>query len=596
MGEITREQCPDCVAIKGSTSRNNLTVYDNGWANCMACGYKRPPRDNKSSNKEGVKMGMPLIAGYHTELKERGITLSTCQKYNVKTVMYTGYLSKDVKCEEELVKIFAIYQDGRVVKQKIKAVEEKHKQGITGDSKNLSLFGMNAFTPTKHMSVIVTEGEEDALAAFQMTGWPAVSVTRGADGAYKELVANLEWLAGFKDVKLCFDNDKPGREATSDCISIFEPGTVRNVTLPLKDANEMLLAGREEEFKKCVWNAEIIRPSTLVFAKDIRGKILTQPKFGTPFPWHSMTKATYGLRLGEIYLLAGPTSCGKTEFLRAIISQMISNECKVGVFSFEQQPEQTIQRFIGANLNRRLHIPGEEWNEEDINRELDKIEEMLALYNTGSAAVNIESVLINIRFLYRCYGIKFFVVDNLKSLAKNPQIEGKRVPVHEYASHCVSELGALCKELNINIMVVNHLSEDKISLQAYVSSSPKNPEEYLGRTAEGMQGYINRPGMTWETGRVASIQNIFGGGAIKDLTDYILVIARNRMSEDPDEHRTMRVKFLKTRLDSNFEGYEFRLQYDYKTGQLNEIFDQEVSNRDLDRDNIDKNKDTTALE
>lgn len=575
--EIDRIKCPQCVALKGDTSRDNLIIYDNGEQYCMACGYLN--KDNKDTKKKKEQHMRPLIAGAIEQLPERGLTLETCQKYNVRCVLFAGHISKDVEINNEVVKIFPIYEDGKVCKQKVKCKADKKKMGQFGKTESLKLFGMNTVIPTKNFKVIVTEGEEDAMSGYQMTGWPHVSVTRGASGAYKELAANLEWLSGFQEVILCFDSDEEGRNAAADCINLFEPGTVRNCRLPLKDANEMLKENRIEEYKKCIWNAELIRPATVVFLKDIMDKVLTPPRFGENFPWPSMTKATYGRRLGESYLIAAATSVGKTEFIREIITQMLLMERMVGYFQFEQQPEQTGQRFLGAALNKRLHIPGVDWNEDEIRKEAEKIENLLALYNMSSNSVNIESVLMTIRYLNKCYGIDFFVVDNLKALSKNPVIDKKRVAMHEYASHCMILITSLCKELNINIFVVNHLSEDKISLQAYVSTSPKNPDEYLGRTAEGMQSYINKPGLTWETGRMPSIQNIFGGGAIKDLVDYIIVLARNRMSEDEKEHRTIRCKFLKTRLDSNFEGFEFRIVYDYVSGRLIEVFDQPIENR-----------------
>jgi twinkle protein len=589
--EIDRIKCPECVALKGDTSRNNLIVYDNGERYCMACGFL--DKSNQSKNTKKDTNMRPLIAGAVEGLPERSLTIETCQKYNVRTVLFSGILSGDKAIENEIVKIFPVYDDGKVCKQKVKCKSDKKKQGQFGKTDSLKLFGMNTVIPTKNFKVIVTEGEEDAMSGYQMTGWPHVSVTRGASGAYKELAANLEWLSGFQEVVICFDNDEEGRNASSDCINLFEPGTVRNCRLPIKDANEMLKEGRSEEYKKCIWNAESIRPATVVFAKDIRDKVLTQPIFGENFPWSSMTKATYGRRLGESYLIAASTSVGKTEVMRALISQHIGMDRPVGYFQFEQQPEQTVQRFVGAAIGKRLHIPGVEWDAEKINVELDKIENLLALYNMHSNALSVESVLITIRYLYKCHGIDYFVVDNLKALSKNPIIDKKRVAMHEYASHCMILITSLCKELNINIFVVNHLSEDKISQQAYVTTSPKNKEEYLGRSAEEMQNFINRPGMTWETGRMPQIQNIFGGGGIKDLTDYIMVLARNRMSDDDVEHRTIRCKFLKTRLDSNFEGYEFRLVYNYQTGALEEVFDQEVDNRTQNYDGVKPTTDLT---
>ena len=67
-----------------------------------------------------------------------------------------------------------------------------------------------------------------------------------------------------------------------------------------------------------------------------------------------------------------------------------------------------------------------------------------------------------------------------------------------------------------------------------------------------------------------TLENCYGASKITDLVDYIIVLARNRVADDELERRTTRVKFLKTRLDSAYEGKEFSLKYDYDTGRLTE--------------------------
>ena len=560
--------------MKGDVSRPNLAIHEDGKF-CHACGYTET--NNYQKKKEPIVSD--LIAGHITALEERGLNEDTCKKYNVRTASFTGNVGT-IRCTDEPIKLFPLYEGGRVVRQKVKSRNDKHTQSQRGNTKSTAMFGQHLFNPSERIPVIVTEGEEDAMAMWQMTNLPAVSVVQGAQSAHKDVAANLEWLNGFREVLLCFDNDEPGRKAFDACVSMFEPGKAKRVNLPLKDANDMLLADRGEEVKRCLWNAEIVRPATIVFPKDLREKVLTKPQYGRNYPWASMTKATYGMRLGEVTLIAGGTSMGKTEIIREIISQLLADEIKVGYFQFEQQPEQTVQRFISAALNKRIFLPGSvDWDDDKINAELDKIENSIALYQPESGQVSIESILINIRWLAKAHKMPFFVIDNLKALSTNPVIDGKRVAVHDYASHATSKLVMLAKELNIHIFIVNHLANDKISLQAYVSTSPKNKKAYESMTAEDTGDLVNKPGLTWQTGRMPDIDNIFGGGAIKDLVDFIIVIARNRTSKDETEHKTIRVKFLKTRMDSSYEGYEFKLVYNYDTGHLEEDFTQETNNR-----------------
>lgn len=556
-----REQCPDCASRGLDTEKDNLAIYADGKF-CQSCGYL-----DKEVSKEVFTQ---LIAGNIQEARDRGLTLKTCEKYNIRTTVYTGRLN-GIDVVKEPIRIFPYYQNGKVVKQKIKAILDKKKQTQKGNTKIKALFGQNLFIPYEKIPIVVTEGEEDASAVWQMTGLPAVSIPDGAGNASKAVLENLEWLSQFKEVLFAYDNDEPGIKAVNECVLLLEPGKAKKVTFPLKDASDMLKEGRGEEVERCLWNAEIIKPSTIVFPKDVAFKVLQKPSYGLPYPWPSMTKATYGMRKGEVILLAGPTSAGKTEFVMGIIMWLIDNGCKIGNFSFEQRPEQSLQRYIGAQLNERLHIPGcDGWNDKKIQEQLDKINDSVALYQPESGLISIESVLINIRYLYKAFGMTFFVIDNLKAMATHPYIDKKRVAAHDYASHCMAQLVMIAKQLNVTILVVNHLAADKISKQAYVSTSPKHSDSYLSRTSEEMQEYINRPGMDWETGRIASIDNIFGGGAIKDLTDYIIVLARNRMSKDEEEHRTLIVKFLKTRLDSAYEGFSFKLKYNFQTGRLEE--------------------------
>ena len=43
------------------------------------------------------------------------------------------------------------------------------------------------------------------------------------------------------------DNDEHGQAAAVECAQILSPGKAKIATLPLKDASDMLQAGREEE-------------------------------------------------------------------------------------------------------------------------------------------------------------------------------------------------------------------------------------------------------------------------------------------------------------------------------------------------------------
>lgn len=529
-----REPCPICQKVKGHVTRNNLAIYSDGKY-CMACGYR-----------EG-KYVKPLIAGVFKGLDYRSIPLSICEKYNVRTTEITG----------ELFNIFPVYKEGKVVKQKVKSIDNKKNQFITGATKDHNLFGMNLYSPTKKLPVLITEGEEDCLALAHMIGnLPVVSITSGASAAHTQLVNNLEWLSGWKEVILCFDNDTPGQDAVKDCVPIFEPGTVRSAVFPLKDANEMLTTGRIEEAKKAIVTAQTIKPATIVFAEELADQVAQKPLYGANWPFKFMDKVTFGCRLGEVYMLAADSSIGKTELMYTIVTYWLNNLCKVGLIDLERQNHQTIQRIIGGLINKRIYLPNcPDFDEEEIRKELAKLEGRLALYRPESGKLSLESICINIRYLNKGYGINYFVLDNLTALSSNEP----GVKDYDFASYATGQLVQLSKELNVLIFIINHLVKDTVQLRAEVT-------EYDGSG-------VNSEGLSWETGRMPTVSNFYGGGKVTKLPDFVIALSRNRLSKDESIRRTLIVKFLKTRFDSTYEGHEFKLIYDPITGKLKEPFD-----------------------
>ena len=114
--------------------------------------------------------------------------------------------------------------------------------------------------------VIITEGEIDCMTISQLQDnkWPVVSIKSGANAAVNDIKAALEWLETFQEVVFCFDMDEPGRKAAQGCAALLTPGKAKVAHLPLKDANECLLAGKVKDLTSALWNAKPYRPDGIV--------------------------------------------------------------------------------------------------------------------------------------------------------------------------------------------------------------------------------------------------------------------------------------------------------------------------------------------
>lgn len=94
--------------------------------------------------------------------------------------------------------------DSTIVKYKVKGLppNAKHFRFHPLASKS-GFFGLN--TVTNHDKVIViTEGELNAMAVNQQTGYPAIALPQGASSLNDQC---LPFLSQFEKVVLWFDND-----------------------------------------------------------------------------------------------------------------------------------------------------------------------------------------------------------------------------------------------------------------------------------------------------------------------------------------------------------------------------------------------------
>ena len=232
----SKQPCPDCG------SKDNLTIYDNG-THCFGCkvdhfndssestvfSAAKIPKDNSYMLKE--VQGFPCAA-----LDSRKINQEVAEKYGVKTEydQSTGLP----------IKYYFPYRKGNeIVGYKVRSVKEKDFYAV-GSTSNTELFGQHLVGEGGKL-LIITEGEMDALAASQMLkdcgkNYKVVSIPNGASSASAAIKHNIEFLEEFETIMINFDADKAGQAATQEVVDIFSPGKVKIMTLPDKDANDMI--------------------------------------------------------------------------------------------------------------------------------------------------------------------------------------------------------------------------------------------------------------------------------------------------------------------------------------------------------------------
>jgi twinkle protein len=465
----------------------------------------------------------PFISGDYKALTKRGITEETCRKFGYQVGRWHG----------KTVQITPFYNaDGELVAQQLRTPDKEFP--IIGSLDDALLDGQHLWEKGGR-KIVITEGGIDKMTVSQLQNnkWPVVSIPNGTKGAKKFISKQLEWLCSFEEVVLMFDMDEPGRLATAECAPMFPPGKCKVATLSMKDPNELLMAEKGDEVISAIWQAKTYRPDGIVTLKDIRSKMLEPKTYGLSWFLPKLTEMTYGRHWCHIYALGAGTGVGKTDFLtqQMMHDMTVLNE-KIGVFSLEQPPEETGIRIAGKFAKRCFHIPDDGWTQDELIETVDKLEAsgQLFLYDSFGAT-DWEIIKGHIRYLNHSEGVRVFYLDHLTALAAAEDDERKAL------ERILSEMSALCKELNIIIHLVSHLS---------------TPE---GKPHE-------------EGGRVM-IKHFKGSRAIGFWCHCMYALERNQQPEGDDERRTT-FRILKDRFAGRATGKTIMLDYNAQTSELYE--------------------------
>lgn len=517
---IAREQCPSCK----DRGKDNLIVYDNDSKHCHACGYHVFADDD--DNREGIIVNKELLHGHYTDLGSRGITKSTCEHF--------GYMVGKNK-KDEPVHIANYYDNnGQLVSQKIRGKGKKFT--CLGDTNNSLLFGQQLYEPKENVFITVVEGEIDALSVAEAQGkqFPVVSIPSGAGGAKRELSKQLEYLSKFKHVVLLFDQDEAGQKATAECIELFEPGRVKIAKIPLKDANDMVKAGRGAELRSALFNAKEVRPTGLLSVREVLEDGLEPPSMGIPWGFSKLDEITYGMQKGALYTICAGSGSGKTIFLRDVVASLVLNKVKCVMMSFEQTSKDILLRMAGYKMNTILHRPNTEFNIDEVETALAAFEGSLFIHNNEDLPTA-DNLYTKLRYYVKFTGAEVITIDNITALAA--QMKDERQGIDKL----MAELGRIAVELNVTIIVVSHLAK---------------PE-----------------GKSFEEGKVITASSLRGSQSIMFWSSMILGLERNKLAEEENERNTLTIRILKDRMTGEGDGKTVQLRYDTETGRLTEWLD-----------------------
>lgn len=506
--------CDEC----GSSDAN--AHYSDSHTHCFSCGHTGQGDGTTTRGRNKVSDDLSFYSNAEVSgLSARGIYEDTCRFFGVRVG----------KLGDKMVHMYPYMSDNHVVACKVRDSSKDFK--FLGNAKHPPMFGQHLWNGGKKL--VVTEGEIDCLTVSQLQSnkWPVVSVPNGAQAAKKDMARQMDFFDQFDEVILMFDNDEPGIKAARECAEMFNPGRCKIATLPLKDANDCLKAGKGQDVIQAIWNAKAYRPDGIVGIADLYDEIDREVVQGLPWWSDTLTKLTYGRRYGEVVGIGAGTGIGKTDFITQQIEYDVNVlKLKVGCVFLEQKPVETASRIAGKAKGKRFHVPDGSWTREERLNAVRELEDKVYLYDSfGETEWDV--VAAKIRFMAHAEGIRIFYVDHLTAMANTADERGSLEQI-------MKEMAGLAQELNVFILFVSHLT---------------TPE-----------------GKSHEEGGHVSIRHFKGARAIGFWSFFMFGMERNQQAEDPEERSTTTFRVLKDRYTGQATGHTIPMGYDPSTGRLHE--------------------------
>jgi twinkle protein len=361
--------------------------------------------------------------------KTRGIREETLRKYGI---------GSDVQGKFIFPYYDAYGRLGMVKHWGLKLKEGGKKDTWVSSEPVISLFGKDVCDPeTGIQKLVITEGEWDAMTCWEM-GIPAVSIPMGCSNT-QWITEDYQFLSHYDEIVLLFDNDQAGKKAAKDAAARLGQERCLIVTLPLKDANDMLRAGRGKEIATIIENttpepiAEIVDPTSMKegVRSYMKGEHLVD---GDPF---FLPNFDLSFRKHEITLWFGFSFAGKSVAVANQVACLAARGKMCCVASFEQPPELTFSQIL-MQFTAYPNLP--------YTKEYDPAYEYLSglvfMYKSMERA-DPKHLISTFIHAHKRYGVDTFVIDNVMTMnidrgdntAQAEAIDGLRVFVAKYPVH-----------------------------------------------------------------------------------------------------------------------------------------------------------------
>jgi twinkle protein len=450
--------CPECSDGRRKSKDKCLSVnIDEGVWHCHHCGWKGSLKKVKHLTKiESVKKPEPPTTKVDTSLPDnvyqwfegRGITRSVINDAKI------GYKDRWIQ--------FPFYKDGEVVNIKSRTADKKFRQEKNAEK---------CFYRFDHMkgmeTIIITEGEMDALSLVQAGFTNVVSVPDGAtapnsnpsDRKFSYLISAEEHLMNAEKVILCTDSDGAGKHLRDELSRRIGREKCCRVNYPddCKDMNEVLVKHGEERILDIVSGAYPYPIEGVVTIEDVADDaidLFNKPEhLGLSTGWIDLDDH-YRISHSEVSVVTGVPNMGKSEWMDALMINMVQEYgWKFGIFSAENFPVKHHLLKLVGKFAKQPFWGDNKMSEEVARSSMSVLNDHIKFIGTQESSVTIESIMEQAKILNYRYGLNGLVIDPWNTIEHK---FGDGENETNYVSRVLSQLNTFAKVNELHIWVVAH--------------------------------------------------------------------------------------------------------------------------------------------
>jgi len=396
----------------------------------------------------------PLSSEIINYFQSRGISKNTLQRFKVtESIEWMPKANKEVRTV-----CFNYYRNDELINIKYRAAGKDFKM-----VKNAELIFYNIDSIKEDDTVIIVEGEIDALSLYEAGFYNVVSVPNGANLNLQYLDNCYTYFENKSKIIIATDNDDPGYNLKEELSRRLGKEKCYKVNYPdeCKDSNEILIKYGKEELKSFInsatpWPIEGVHTMEEMYEDVCNYYLNGYPKgYETYIPGMDDLINFSG---GQITLITGIPGSGKSEFLDYIMSQLTTrHQWHWGICSFENQPSsfhvtKLMEKIAGKAFQHRTD-PTHRINQEEFNYSLGIVDHYFNFININKIDVTLDGILEKAKELVLRKGIKGLIIDPWN------YIEHKVSPNQtetQYISESLTKVKAFALLTDVHIFIVAH--------------------------------------------------------------------------------------------------------------------------------------------